>query len=404
MDTTDKGWEKGLEGKVTERRWEEAFIVDSVLGVLAFNPRNELVERVLFPPDPKRIAKALMRLERGEVTPEVREVLRRLSRRGFRVFTFENRALARALQGEAQMGVRFKERTPAGDLLRNRLVEMAVDMGMVEEERDLWALIHEVALRMARGKVTQEFEEVQHMILQAVGILEELDKVINVLSMKAREWYGIHFPELGRLIGDHETYMRLVAELGDRANFTARNLEGIGLPAPLSREVAAGAARSLGAPLRSGDLEMIRGVCREILSLYDLRRRVSDYLASLTQEVAPNTVEVAGPLLTAKLIAKAGGLTKLAMMSSSKIQVLGAEKAMFRAIRTGSRPPKHGLIFQHPLIHSAPRRQRGKIARVLAGKLAMAARADAFSGRFIGDKLRGDLEERVQEIGISKSK
>ncbi|MCD6263824.1 C/D box methylation guide ribonucleoprotein complex aNOP56 subunit, partial [Candidatus Bathyarchaeota archaeon] len=163
-------------------------------------------------------------------------------------------------------------------------------------------------------------------------------------------------------------------------------------------------ARSLGAPLRSGDLEMIRGVCREILSLYDLRRRVSDYLASITQEVAPNTVEVAGPLLTAKLIAKAGGLTKLAMMSSSKIQVLGAEKAMFRAIRTGSRPPKHGLIFQHPLIHSAPRRHRGKIARVLAGKLAMAARADAFSGRFIGDKLRGDLEERIQEIGVSKSK
>lgn len=88
----------------------------------------------------------------------------------------------------------------------------------------------------------------------------------------------------------------------------------------------------------------------------------------------------------------------MAMMSSSKIQVLGAEKAMFRALRTGSRPPKHGLIFQHPLIHSAPRRQRGKLARVLAGKLATAARADAFSGRFIGDKLRRDLEERIQEI------
>jgi len=77
---------------------------------------------------------------------------------------------------------------------------------------------------------------------------------------------------------------------------------------------------------------------------------------------------------------------------------LGAEKALFRSLRTGARPPKHGIIFQHPLIHEAKRWQRGKVARALAGKLTIAARVDAFSGKYVGDKLKADLEKRIDEI------
>jgi len=114
--------------------------------------------------------------------------------------------------------------------------------------------------------------------------------------------------------------------------------------------------------------------------------------------VAPNTRAVAGALLGARLIAIAGSLQNLAMRPASTIQVLGAEKALFRSLKTGARPPKHGLIFQHALLHDAKRWQRGKIARVLAGKLAIAARIDAFGGKYVGDSLKADVDRRLAEI------
>jgi nucleolar protein 56 len=115
-------------------------------------------------------------------------------------------------------------------------------------------------------------------------------------------------------------------------------------------------------------------------------------------EIAPNLSELAGPLLGARLIAISGGIEKLAKMASSRIQVLGAEKALFRALRSGARPPKHGIIFQHPFLHEAKRSQKGKVARALAGKIAIAARMDAFSGNFSGDTLKTDLEKRIEKI------
>ncbi|MEM4706946.1 MAG: hypothetical protein QXW27_05340, partial [Candidatus Methanomethylicaceae archaeon] len=122
------------------------------------------------------------------------------------------------------------------------------------------------------------------------------------------------------------------------------------------------------------------------------------YIDEVMKEVAPNVRELVGSILGARLIALSGGLEALAKKPASTIQVLGAEKALFRALRTGARPPKHGIIFQSPLIHSSPKWQRGKIARTLAGKLSIAARVDAFGGAFIANKLKKELEERISEI------
>jgi nucleolar protein 56 len=125
---------------------------------------------------------------------------------------------------------------------------------------------------------------------------------------------------------------------------------------------------------------------------------MESYVDKTMKEVAPNTRAVAGALLGARLIAIAGSLQNLAMRPASTIQVLGAEKALFRSLKTGARPPKHGLIFQHTLLHDAKRWQRGKIARAIAGKLAIAARTDAFGGRYVGDSLKADIEKRLAEI------
>ena len=135
-----------------------------------------------------------------------------------------------------------------------------------------------------------------------------------------------------------------------------------------------------------------------MLELSKLREYLTEYVGQVMREVAPNITELVGPLLGARLLSLAGSLETLAKLPASTIQVLGAEKALFRALRTGGKPPKHGVIFQYPDIHRSPRWQRGKIARALATKLAIAARADYFTGRFIADELKKALLERIDEI------
>jgi nucleolar protein 56 len=214
-----------------------------------------------------------------------------------------------------------------------------------------------------------------------------------------REWYGVHFPELDRLIEKHETYARLVVNLGDKSNFTLEALEKEDIPKAKAEAIANVAASSMGADVAEADLAQIQALSRDVLELYELRKGMESYLDKTMSEVAPNTQALVGSLLGARLIAVAGGLRNLAMRPASTIQVLGAEKALFRSLKTGARPPKHGLIFQHTLLHDAKRWQRGKIARALAGKLAIAIRTDAFgSGRYVGDSLKADLEKRLTEI------
>ncbi len=118
----------------------------------------------------------------------------------------------------------------------------------------------------------------------------------------------------------------------------------------------------------------------------------------MMKEVAPNIQGLVGSLLGARLISLAGGLDRMARLPSSTIQVLGAEKALFRSLKSNSLPPKHGVIFQFPEIHQSPKWQRGKIARALAGKLAITARVDAFHGQYIADELRINLLQAINRI------
>ncbi len=196
----------------------------------------------------------------------------------------------------------------------------------------------------------------------------------------------------------HETYARIITKLGGRENLTMENLEKEGLPKAKAEKIAKAAKKSMGAELGDEDIDQIQAICENVLELYEMRQSLEKYTDSVMEQVAPNINAIAGPLLGARLIALAGGLRDLAKMPSSTVQVLGAEKALFRALRTGTRPPKHGIIFQHSLLQEAKPWQRGKVARGLAGKISIAARVDAFSGRYRGDELEADLEGRIEEI------
>lgn len=375
-----------------------ATVVGCVMGVFGFGEANELVDAVLFPRDPAEAAERLAEIEAGRVIDELAALIEKLRKKGYTSFLFESPGLAGNVRGRMGVEVDVAQPSGAGELLRRELGRFAVEVGFARRPEEVRTWAHRVSMELARVRVRGAAEKRDTVVVQAIQALDDLDKTLNLFAGRVREWYGLHFPELDRLVEKHETYARLVANLGRREGFTAENLEGEGLPQAKARQTAEAAQRSMGADLEDRDLEQIQSMCKNILALYDVRSRLEGYLASTTEEVAPNVTALAGPLLGARLIALAGGLNNLAKMPASTIQVLGAEKALFRSLRSGAPPPKHGIIFQHPSLHEARIWQRGKVARAVAGKLAIAARVDAFSGRYVGDELKGEVEKRIEEI------
>jgi nucleolar protein 56 len=382
-----------LDGKVVK-----ATILESVIGVFGFGEDNELVEKVFFPKDPQKTAERLQKIEKGTVINEISSLVDKLRDKGYTHFVFENQEMARNAREKLNIEATSEAPSEAGKRLRENLEKFALDLGFVEKPEQLRAWVHNVSVELAKMKVKTTVERRDLLVAQAVQSVDDLDKSLNIFMSRVREWFGLHYPELDRMVDKHETYARLVVNLGTRENFTADNLEREGLPKAKSQKIATVAAASMGADLGDEDLTQIQDMSRRVLGLYDVRQSLEKYVDSVMEEVAPNTRTIGGSLLGARLLALAGGLLNLAKLPASTIQVLGAEKALFRSLKTKARPPKHGIIFQHPLIHDAKYWQRGKIARALAGKLSIAARVDAFSGKYAGNELKADLDKRIEEI------
>ncbi len=375
----------------------KAFIIQFPYGVAAFDDKNSLVEKVLFPKKPQAAARSLLKTEAGKMSDEVFSLISLLKNVGFDTFVFENANLAEEIQ--RKMNVTVEVAKPAeAEVLRSRMNEVAVESGFVKDEQELSLWNRNVSLELAKLRIKGASEKRDLIIAQGIQTLDDLDRTVNLFMGRLREWYGVYFPELDRLIEKHETYSRLVMNLGDRESYTIEALEKENIPKERAALVAKAAESSMGADIAERDLEQIQDLAKNVLGFYELRKNMDNYVDRTMEEMAPNVRAVAGALLGARLIAIAGSLQTLAMRPASTIQVLGAEKALFRSLKTGARPPKHGLIFQHTLLHDAKRWQRGKIARVIAGKLAIAARADAFGGHFIGDRLKADINKRLEEI------
>lgn len=368
------------------------------MGVFAFGEKTQLIDKVLFLKNPAEIADRLEKIEAGKVIDEIVGLVEKLRTQGYTNFVFENPELARNAREKLQIEATAETPSKASDLLRKNLEKIAVEVGFVEHEAELRELTHKVSMELTKSRVKKAVEKRDLVVAQAIETIDDIDKTVNLFMSRIREWYGLHFPELNRLVEKHETYARLIADLGSREKFTVENLQKEGLPKTKAEQIAKAAVASMGADLPETDLNQIRTVCKNTLELYKTRQILEGYLDKAMEEVAPNIQALVGSLLGARLIALSGGLSNLAKMPASTIQVLGAEKALFRALRTGTRPPKHGIIFQHALIHDAKRWQRGKLARALAGKLAIAARTDAFSGKYVGDYLKADLDSRTEEI------
>jgi nucleolar protein 56 len=376
----------------------KATVIECVIGILGFGETNELVDKVLFPKDPKETAENLRKLEIGKTITELETLIEALRGKGFTIFVFESPEIARNVHEKLHVEVDVARPSEAGELLRANLEKFAIEMGFVEHGAELRDWIHKVTMELTKIRVRIAVKKRDLIVAQAIQTLDDLDKTVNLFMGRLREWYGLHFPELDRLLEKHETYARLILKFGTRDKFTIENLEKEGVPKTKAQQIVEAANTSMGAELIDADLNQIQSTCENTLELYDRRQSLENYVDSTMDEVAPNMRTLVGALLGARLIALAGGLTNLAKMPASTVQVLGAEKALFRALKTGTNPPKHGMIFQHTIIHEAKYWQRGKLARALAGKLAIAARTDAFSGKYCGDRLKADLERRIKEI------
>ena len=253
-------------------------------------------------------------------------------------------------------------------------------------------------LGKARKKVEEKYSGKEHGIVRAVALSEDLDDAFNLLAEQIIEWYGGHFPELQRILNNSESHVRLVAELGERKNFTAENLGKAGQSKESAEKIAKSAEKSMGAEFDEKTMEMIQQAAGNALGLREEKKELGKFIEESMKQEMPNFSELAGAAIGAKLLAEAGSKERLAKMPSSTVQVLGAEKALFSHLRKGTKCPKHGIIFQHPLLKKVPRKNRGKMARALAGKLAIAAREDFFGKKKISDDLLKGLEKRAEEL------
>lgn len=261
----------------------------------------------------------------------------------------------------------------------------------------------------SRAKVKFSVHKNDNHIMQAIATLDALDKGINQGCMRVREWYGWHFPELVRIVSDNATYAKLVLAIGNKKTLTDDRLHEIAAVADndgeKAEDIIQAAKMSMGMDITETDLLMVRSFAESVSKMADYRKALSKSLDEKMSEVAPNLQCILGTPVAARLISHAGSLTNLAKYPASTLQILGAEKALFRALKTKGATPKYGLIYQSSFIGRAGPKIKGRISRYLANKCSMASRIDTFSehpsARF-GEVLRQQLEDRLEFYATGK--
>jgi len=274
--------------------------------------------------------------------------------------------------------------------------KILIDAGFAKDENDALARLRDFAIQLSSSKVSEVSQSPDLHITQAINTLDETDKIVNGISSRLREWYGLHFPELDNIIDSIIGYSQIVLA-GKRENLSKEIYEQAGFPDSKVEMLTLVAEKSRGGDISSENLAIVQTLAKQILNFSELRKDLEKHIELQMKNVAPNLTAILGPAVGARILARTGSLKNLASKPASTIQVLGAEKALFRSLKTGSQPPKHGLLFQHALVHAAPRWQRGKIARAIAAKAAIAARVDQY-GEGLNQVLLEKLNIRVNEI------
>ena len=351
------------------------FVVVSELGLLLLDDKKEnTISHFEFPSEER--TKHFLRTSSGELSEQ--EIFWLKSKLTPDDLIFSEAQLLHSLstgevKSEAITEVDLRE-------LSKKKIDLMVSSGLASSPEIAQDAIRSVSMEISNIRIKELSAKPDLQAMESVQALDEIDKAANMMSSRVREWYGLHFPELISIIDDNTSLIKLILSFKSRQNYDENELEQMGYSKNKSRAIALASKESRGADIREEDLARIIQLAEEAQHLFSLRDKLANHVERTMREVAPNVSELAGASIGARLIARAGGLEKLAILPASTIQILGAEKALYRALKSGSRPPKHGILFQHAAVHSAPKWQRGKIARSIAGKIAIAARIDQYRG------------------------
>ena len=283
------------------------------------------------------------------------------------------------------------------EMLDSKKLELLVESGLFKSYDEALEAVREKSIWKAEQEVREQSSRPDLHLSNAVQALDEIDRFLNILATRVKEWYGLHFPEIEGIVQDNITLCKFVGKFGRRENIDEKGLKELGFSEKKINAIIVAKENSKGGSISEIDEGRIKSLASISLSLSKERERLSEYVDRQMEEIAPNVKSITGSTIGARLIAKAGGLQRLASMPSSTIQILGAEKALFRALRTGGRPPKHGILFQHQEVHGAPKWQRGKIARAIANKVAIASRIDTY-GSGLSPELVSSLKKSISRI------
>ena len=375
----------------------KSYIADTLIGIFAFDEIGNILNFIDFDDDYEKVIEFYIALD-GDIIQKVFEhFLLELKNSGFNEFIFDNKKLESLISEKFGLKTFFESKSIEFKTFRLNLEDHLKKIGINKTSEEILKQYKIVSEELTRKKVSQASGHSDNVITQIITVLDVIKKSLSLFSSHLREWYGLHFPELtDKIVEDNIILAELISTLGSRDNFTFENIDKFfDLKESKIKALEQYALESMGASI---ELNILQNYAEQIISLDTYRQQLEIYLEALMEENAPNINTLIGSLIGAKLIAKAGGLQKLAYMPASRIQLLGAEKALYRFLKTGEKRPKHGLIFQWNQIRSAKPWIRGKIARVIAGKIGLSAKVDFFNGEFIGDALSQDIDKKIKEI------
>lgn len=314
---------------------------------------------------------------------------------------------------DPKLGAKIKEKLDINCVSTNAVQElMSLIRFKIDELIPEWSMDDDMVMQLGtshgigRFKLKFSPDKVDTMIVQAVSLLDDLDKELNNYIMRCREWYGWHFPELSKMIPDHSDYVKTILHMGMRSSAANTDFSEI-LDEETAMKVKEYAEISMGTEIADEDMENIKVLCENIIQLTEYRAQLFEYLKNRMMTIAPNLTILVGELVGARLVAHAGSLMNLSKYPASTIQILGAEKALFRALKTKHDTPKYGLIYHAQLVGQSNTQLKGKMSRMLAAKAALATRVDALGEEptnALGTEHRARLETRLKMLEDNKLK
>ena len=356
------------------------YITCTSFGFIATDDDNDIVAYELFDDD----IKALENMENNHVLAEEERLIKSVTEEYDEIVIETAKAKSFYTGIQNYESLVFEETTVNGIFIREHFDEFMDKLCPDENITDKLSSLYQ---SVADDKIRESVKMNDVMIVETMNSLEEIEETTGKLIERLRQWCTPYVPELDK-IRSPELYARLISQETTRENIKK---------SPLLENTRISLSDTYDIEINKNDLGIIKEYASSLTRLYETRGKLEEYVEEKMSEMAPNLNSVAGSNLGAKLIAHTNGLENLAKLPSSTIQIIGAEKAIFRHLKTGENPPKHGLIYQHPHLRGSNWWHKGKIARAIAGKIAIAARKDAYGGDY-DENLRTELDSKVEEI------